>query len=121
MVLFPEASGSWGGTLSVLPLFSSRALRKNADLSTSVFFRECGAETFVNFPSFEREGKLPYNWYAAPPPSLVVVAQKRRPGGGRSVRLDAELVRKMRVTCGTVSSTEDEDEHFAASRAQVGD
>uniref|UniRef100_A0AAX7VPC4 Protein-tyrosine-phosphatase n=1 Tax=Astatotilapia calliptera TaxID=8154 RepID=A0AAX7VPC4_ASTCA len=25
-------------------------------------FRECGAETFVNFASFERDGKLPYNW-----------------------------------------------------------
>ncbi|KAJ0012710.1 hypothetical protein NQD34_017044 [Periophthalmus magnuspinnatus] len=24
--------------------------------------RDCGAETFVNFPSFERDGKLPYNW-----------------------------------------------------------
>lgn len=24
--------------------------------------RECGAETFVNFTSFERDGKLPYNW-----------------------------------------------------------
>ncbi|XP_054481011.1 receptor-type tyrosine-protein phosphatase O [Anoplopoma fimbria] len=24
--------------------------------------RECGAETFVNFASFERDGKLPYNW-----------------------------------------------------------
>ncbi|XP_055087753.1 receptor-type tyrosine-protein phosphatase O isoform X4 [Periophthalmus magnuspinnatus] len=23
--------------------------------------RDCGAETFVNFPSFERDGKLPYN------------------------------------------------------------
>uniref|UniRef100_A0A8C2AS88 Protein tyrosine phosphatase receptor type O n=1 Tax=Cyprinus carpio TaxID=7962 RepID=A0A8C2AS88_CYPCA len=23
---------------------------------------ECGAETFVNFASFERDGKLPYNW-----------------------------------------------------------
>lgn len=30
-------------------------------------FRECGAETFVNFASFERDGKLPYNWYV---PSL---------------------------------------------------
>uniref|UniRef100_A0A8C1L7V3 Protein tyrosine phosphatase receptor type O n=1 Tax=Cyprinus carpio TaxID=7962 RepID=A0A8C1L7V3_CYPCA len=28
----------------------------------SVDFRECGAETFVNFASFERDGKLPYNW-----------------------------------------------------------
>lgn len=26
-------------------------------------FRGCGAETFVNFASFERDGKLPYNWY----------------------------------------------------------
>ena len=24
--------------------------------------RECGAETFVNFASFERDGKMPYNW-----------------------------------------------------------
>uniref|UniRef100_A0A8C1BAD8 Protein-tyrosine-phosphatase n=1 Tax=Cyprinus carpio carpio TaxID=630221 RepID=A0A8C1BAD8_CYPCA len=24
--------------------------------------QECGAETFVNFASFERDGKLPYNW-----------------------------------------------------------
>ncbi|XP_037837161.1 receptor-type tyrosine-protein phosphatase O [Kryptolebias marmoratus] len=24
--------------------------------------RDCGAETFVNFASFERDGKLPYNW-----------------------------------------------------------
>lgn len=24
--------------------------------------RECAAETFVNFASFERDGKLPYNW-----------------------------------------------------------
>uniref|UniRef100_A0A8C7HIL9 protein-tyrosine-phosphatase n=1 Tax=Oncorhynchus kisutch TaxID=8019 RepID=A0A8C7HIL9_ONCKI len=24
--------------------------------------RECGAETFVNFASFERDSKLPYNW-----------------------------------------------------------
>uniref|UniRef100_A0AAR2ITR8 Protein tyrosine phosphatase receptor type O n=1 Tax=Pygocentrus nattereri TaxID=42514 RepID=A0AAR2ITR8_PYGNA len=27
-----------------------------------VYCRECGAETFVNFASFERDGKLPYNW-----------------------------------------------------------
>uniref|UniRef100_A0A674DRK0 Protein tyrosine phosphatase receptor type O n=1 Tax=Salmo trutta TaxID=8032 RepID=A0A674DRK0_SALTR len=24
--------------------------------------QECGAETFINFASFERDGKLPYNW-----------------------------------------------------------
>ncbi|XP_043086645.1 receptor-type tyrosine-protein phosphatase O isoform X2 [Puntigrus tetrazona] len=43
--------------ISLLVLFLLVLRKKHMDLS-----RECGAETFVNFASFERDGKLPYNW-----------------------------------------------------------
>ncbi|XP_077565336.1 receptor-type tyrosine-protein phosphatase O isoform X2 [Stigmatopora nigra] len=45
-------------SLLVLLVFFLLLLRKK-HLQMS---RECGAETFVNFASFERDGKLPYNW-----------------------------------------------------------
>ncbi|XP_029968959.1 receptor-type tyrosine-protein phosphatase O isoform X2 [Salarias fasciatus] len=43
--------------ISLLVLFLLVLRKKHLQLS-----RECGAETFVNFASFERDGKLPYNW-----------------------------------------------------------
>ncbi|XP_051544364.1 receptor-type tyrosine-protein phosphatase O-like isoform X1 [Myxocyprinus asiaticus] len=43
--------------ISLLVLFLLVLRKKHKELS-----RECGAETFVNFASFERDGKLPYNW-----------------------------------------------------------
>ncbi|XP_058630355.1 receptor-type tyrosine-protein phosphatase O isoform X2 [Onychostoma macrolepis] len=43
--------------ISLLVLFLLVLRKKHMELS-----RECGAETFVNFASFERDGKLPYNW-----------------------------------------------------------
>ncbi|TRY82700.1 hypothetical protein DNTS_018764 [Danionella cerebrum] len=44
--------------VSLLLLFLLVLRKKHMELS-----RECGAETFVNFASFERDGKLPYNWH----------------------------------------------------------
>ncbi|KAK6290824.1 hypothetical protein J4Q44_G00387750, partial [Coregonus suidteri] len=50
-----------GTVLSYIPSLHYRySLSALQDISTTV--RECGAETFVNFASFERDGKLPYNW-----------------------------------------------------------
>ncbi|XP_077356366.1 receptor-type tyrosine-protein phosphatase O isoform X2 [Festucalex cinctus] len=43
--------------ISLLVLFLLLLRKKHLQMS-----RECGAETFVNFASFERDGKLPYNW-----------------------------------------------------------
>ncbi|XP_045074753.1 receptor-type tyrosine-protein phosphatase O, partial [Coregonus clupeaformis] len=43
--------------LSLLVLFLLLLRKKHLQMA-----RECGAETFVNFASFERDGKLPYNW-----------------------------------------------------------
>ncbi|XP_068611331.1 LOW QUALITY PROTEIN: receptor-type tyrosine-protein phosphatase O [Brachionichthys hirsutus] len=43
--------------LSLLVLFLLVLRKKHLQMT-----RECGAETFVNFASFERDGKLPYNW-----------------------------------------------------------
>ncbi|XP_035474669.1 receptor-type tyrosine-protein phosphatase O isoform X2 [Scophthalmus maximus] len=43
--------------VSLLVLFLLVLRKKHQQMS-----RECGAETFVNFASFERDGKLPYNW-----------------------------------------------------------
>uniref|UniRef100_A0A8C6UZN2 Protein tyrosine phosphatase receptor type O n=1 Tax=Neogobius melanostomus TaxID=47308 RepID=A0A8C6UZN2_9GOBI len=43
--------------ISLLVLFLLVLRKKHLQMT-----RECGAETFVNFPSFERDGKLPYNW-----------------------------------------------------------
>nr|XP_020469101.1 receptor-type tyrosine-protein phosphatase O isoform X2 [Monopterus albus] len=43
--------------LSLLILFLLVLRKKHLQMT-----RECGAETFVNFASFERDGKLPYNW-----------------------------------------------------------
>ncbi|XP_070848499.1 receptor-type tyrosine-protein phosphatase O isoform X2 [Chaetodon trifascialis] len=43
--------------ISLLVLFLLVLRKKHLQMS-----RECGAETFVNFASFERDGKLPYNW-----------------------------------------------------------
>uniref|UniRef100_G3N689 protein-tyrosine-phosphatase n=1 Tax=Gasterosteus aculeatus aculeatus TaxID=481459 RepID=G3N689_GASAC len=43
--------------LSLLLLFLLVLRRKHLQMT-----RDCGAETFVNFASFERDGKLPYNW-----------------------------------------------------------
>ncbi|XP_016120399.1 receptor-type tyrosine-protein phosphatase O-like [Sinocyclocheilus grahami] len=43
--------------ISLLVFFLLVLRKKHMELS-----RECGAETFVNFTSFERDGKLPYNW-----------------------------------------------------------
>uniref|UniRef100_A0A4W4FQJ7 Protein-tyrosine-phosphatase n=1 Tax=Electrophorus electricus TaxID=8005 RepID=A0A4W4FQJ7_ELEEL len=43
--------------ISLLVLFLLVLRKKHMQMS-----RECGAETFVNFASFERDGKLPYNW-----------------------------------------------------------
>uniref|UniRef100_A0A673FQR8 Receptor-type tyrosine-protein phosphatase O-like n=1 Tax=Sinocyclocheilus rhinocerous TaxID=307959 RepID=A0A673FQR8_9TELE len=43
--------------ISLLAFFLLVLRKKHMELS-----RECGAETFVNFASFERDGKLPYNW-----------------------------------------------------------
>uniref|UniRef100_A0A3P8UVI2 protein-tyrosine-phosphatase n=1 Tax=Cynoglossus semilaevis TaxID=244447 RepID=A0A3P8UVI2_CYNSE len=43
--------------VSLLVLFLLILRKKHLQIS-----RECGAETFVNFASFERDGKLPYNW-----------------------------------------------------------
>ncbi|XP_063762021.1 receptor-type tyrosine-protein phosphatase O isoform X2 [Eleginops maclovinus] len=43
--------------LSMLVLFLLVLRKKHLQIT-----RECGAETFVNFASFERDGKLPYNW-----------------------------------------------------------
>ncbi|XP_034434758.1 receptor-type tyrosine-protein phosphatase O isoform X1 [Hippoglossus hippoglossus] len=42
---------------SLLVLFLLVLRKKHLQMT-----RECGAETFVNFASFERDGKLPYNW-----------------------------------------------------------
>ncbi|XP_076577842.1 receptor-type tyrosine-protein phosphatase O isoform X3 [Chaetodon auriga] len=42
--------------ISLLVLFLLVLRKKHLQMS-----RECGAETFVNFASFERDGKLPYN------------------------------------------------------------
>eukprot|EP00063_Salmo_salar_P063949 XP_014038784.1 PREDICTED: receptor-type tyrosine-protein phosphatase O-like [Salmo salar] len=43
--------------LSLLVVFLLMLRQKHLQMA-----RECGAETFVNFASFERDGKLPYNW-----------------------------------------------------------
>ncbi|XP_062860865.1 receptor-type tyrosine-protein phosphatase O isoform X2 [Trichomycterus rosablanca] len=43
--------------LSLLVLFLLMLRKKHMEMT-----RECGAETFINFASFERDGKLPYNW-----------------------------------------------------------
>ncbi|XP_076016164.1 receptor-type tyrosine-protein phosphatase O [Genypterus blacodes] len=43
--------------ISLLVLFLLILRKKHLQMT-----RECGAETFVNFASFERDGKLPYNW-----------------------------------------------------------
>ncbi|KAL2102898.1 hypothetical protein ACEWY4_002066 [Coilia grayii] len=43
--------------ISLLVLFLLLLRKKHMQMT-----RECGAETFVNFASFERDGKLPYNW-----------------------------------------------------------
>ncbi|CAL8405166.1 unnamed protein product [Arctogadus glacialis] len=43
--------------VSLLVLFLLVLRKKHLQMT-----RECGAETFVNFASFERDGKLPYNW-----------------------------------------------------------
>ncbi|XP_027009703.2 receptor-type tyrosine-protein phosphatase O isoform X2 [Tachysurus fulvidraco] len=43
--------------ISLLVLFLLVLRKKHMQMT-----RECGAETFVNFASFERDGKLPYNW-----------------------------------------------------------
>ncbi|XP_069543910.1 receptor-type tyrosine-protein phosphatase O isoform X1 [Brachyistius frenatus] len=43
--------------ISLLVMFLLVLRKKHLQMS-----RECGAETFVNFASFERDGKLPYNW-----------------------------------------------------------
>ncbi|XP_072310038.1 receptor-type tyrosine-protein phosphatase O isoform X1 [Eucyclogobius newberryi] len=43
--------------ISLLALFLLVLRKKHLHMT-----RDCGAETFVNFPSFERDGKLPYNW-----------------------------------------------------------
>lgn len=43
--------------LGLLVLFLLILRKKHLQIS-----RECGAETFVNFASFERDGKLPYSW-----------------------------------------------------------
>ncbi|XP_061815715.1 receptor-type tyrosine-protein phosphatase O isoform X1 [Nerophis lumbriciformis] len=43
--------------ISLLVLFLLVLRKKHLQMS-----RECGAEAFVNFASFERDGKLPYNW-----------------------------------------------------------
>ncbi|XP_019753160.1 receptor-type tyrosine-protein phosphatase O isoform X1 [Hippocampus comes] len=43
--------------LSLLILFLLLLRKRHLQMS-----RGCGAETFVNFASFERDGKLPYNW-----------------------------------------------------------
>ncbi|KAM9846087.1 receptor-type tyrosine-protein phosphatase O [Aulostomus maculatus] len=43
--------------ISLLLLFLLVLRKKHLQMT-----RECGAETFVNFASFERDGKLPYNW-----------------------------------------------------------
>ncbi|XP_066525534.1 receptor-type tyrosine-protein phosphatase O isoform X2 [Hoplias malabaricus] len=43
--------------ISLLVLFLLVLRKKHMQIT-----RECGAETFVNFASFERDGKLPYNW-----------------------------------------------------------
>ncbi|XP_055009766.1 receptor-type tyrosine-protein phosphatase O isoform X3 [Boleophthalmus pectinirostris] len=42
--------------ISLLVLFLLVLRKKHLHMT-----RDCGAETFVNFPSFERDGKLPYN------------------------------------------------------------
>uniref|UniRef100_A0A6Q2YRI6 Protein-tyrosine-phosphatase n=1 Tax=Esox lucius TaxID=8010 RepID=A0A6Q2YRI6_ESOLU len=43
--------------LSLLVLFLLVLRKKHLQMA-----RDCGAESFVNFASFERDGKLPYNW-----------------------------------------------------------
>ncbi|KAM6987112.1 receptor-type tyrosine-protein phosphatase O-like isoform 2-T2 [Aplochiton taeniatus] len=43
--------------ISLLVLFLLVLRKKHLQIT-----RECGAETFVNFASFDRDGKLPYNW-----------------------------------------------------------
>ncbi|KAJ3612337.1 hypothetical protein NHX12_020613, partial [Muraenolepis orangiensis] len=43
--------------VSLLVLFLLVLRKKHLQMT-----RECRAETFVNFASFERDGKLPYNW-----------------------------------------------------------
>uniref|UniRef100_A0A1A8RMH6 Protein tyrosine phosphatase, receptor type, O n=2 Tax=Nothobranchius rachovii TaxID=451742 RepID=A0A1A8RMH6_9TELE len=43
--------------ISLLVLFLLVLRKKHLQMT-----RECGSETFVNFASFERDGKLPYNW-----------------------------------------------------------
>ncbi|KAM4712054.1 receptor-type tyrosine-protein phosphatase O isoform 2-T2 [Anableps anableps] len=43
--------------ISLLVLFLLVLRKKHLQMT-----RDCGAETFVNFASFERDGKLPYNW-----------------------------------------------------------
>ncbi|XP_057180744.1 receptor-type tyrosine-protein phosphatase O isoform X1 [Triplophysa rosa] len=43
--------------ISLLVLLLLVLRKKHMELN-----RECAAETFVNFASFERDGKLPYNW-----------------------------------------------------------
>lgn len=43
--------------ISLLVLFLLVLRKKHMQMT-----RECGAQTFVNFASFERDGKLPYNW-----------------------------------------------------------
>ncbi|XP_043964289.1 receptor-type tyrosine-protein phosphatase O isoform X1 [Gambusia affinis] len=43
--------------ISLLFLFLLVLRKKHLQMT-----RNCGAETFVNFASFERDGKLPYNW-----------------------------------------------------------
>ncbi|XP_063073305.1 receptor-type tyrosine-protein phosphatase O [Engraulis encrasicolus] len=43
--------------ISLLVLFLLVLRKKHMQMT-----RECGAETFVNFASFERDGKMPYNW-----------------------------------------------------------
>lgn len=47
---------------ALLTFMSGKELHQAVTLLLSLSNRECGAGTFVNFASLEREGKLPYSW-----------------------------------------------------------
>lgn len=60
ILLFNAGMMSW--IKALLTCTSGKELHQAVTLVLSLSNRECGAGTFVNFASLEREGKLPYSW-----------------------------------------------------------
>lgn len=61
IILFFNA-GMMSRIKALLTFMSGKDLHLAVTLLLSLSNRECGAGTFVNFASLEREGKLPYSW-----------------------------------------------------------